>query len=114
MDSHERIVLNFTSVDCKPCEKEISELISLKEKNNTMKLFVIFAEQGEIVKEKMKKLDLKEGYIDPLGTLQVKFGVKGFPVTIIIDSKAQNLKKIEGYSSENMKIIEKLLTVLKK
>ena len=113
MNSDEKFVLNFTSVDCKPCEKEISELISLKEKRKNMKLFVIFAEQGEVVKEKMKKLDLKEAYIDPVGTLQEKFGVNGFPITIIVDKNAQRLKKIEGYSSENIKVIEKLLDTLK-
>ena len=60
-----------------------------------------------------KKIDLKEAYIDPVGTLQEKFGVNGFPITIIVDKNAQRLKKIEGYSSENIKVIEKLLDTLK-
>ncbi|MBK8393880.1 MAG: redoxin domain-containing protein [Leptospiraceae bacterium] len=109
LNSDEKIILNFTSVHCKPCEIEITELISLKEKRKNMKLFVIFAEQGEDVREKMKKLNLDEVFIDPIGTLQGKFGVKGYPVTIIINKNAQKLISIEGYSSENIKTITKYL-----
>ncbi len=101
-------VLNFTSVDCVPCKKEIPELIELEKKNPQMKLFFIFSEAGNIAKPVGKSLGLTTIYSDPVENIQKIFGVKSYPTTVVIQ-KGKILSTLVGYNEENTKLLRKFL-----
>jgi thiol-disulfide isomerase/thioredoxin len=101
-------VLNFTSVDCVPCKKEIPELIDLEKKNPQMKLFCIFGEAGNLAKPVGKSLGLTTIYSDPVENIQKIFGVKSYPTTVVIH-KGKILATLVGYNEENTKLLRKLL-----
>ena len=101
-------VLNFTSVDCVPCKKEIPELIDLEKKTSHMKLFCIFGEAGNLAKPLGKSLGLSTIYSDPVENIQKIFGVKSYPTTVVIH-KGKILSTLVGYNEENTKLLRKLL-----
>lgn len=94
-------VLNFTSVTCIPCKKEIPELLRLSEKHSNLKLFIIFAEADPSVFA--GSLGLTKYYADPLGTLQNKYGIKAYPVTYLVSRDKKILARLEGYNEKNSK-----------
>jgi thiol-disulfide isomerase/thioredoxin len=107
------IILNFTSVHCKPCEEEIPELekIASEYKKKTM-LMVIFAESGEMVNKKVQKLGITgEVFVDPLSTVQRKFSVKGYPQTVLVAKNKEILGSFFGY---NIKQIYKIQSIVHK
>ena len=101
-------ILNFTSVDCIPCKKEIPDLILLEKKNPNMKLFCIFSESANLAKPVGKELGLSIGYSDPMENIQKIFGVKSYPTTVVIH-KGKILSTLVGYNEENTKQLKKLL-----
>ncbi len=94
-------VLNFTSVTCIPCKKEIPELLRLSEKYPNLKLFIIFAEADPSTFA--NSLGLNKYYADPLGTLQSKYGIKAYPVTYLVSRDKKVLSRLEGYTEKNSK-----------
>jgi thiol-disulfide isomerase/thioredoxin len=102
-------VLNFTSVDCVPCKKEIPELIELEKKNPQMKLFCIFNEAGNIAGPVGKSLGLPNAYSDPMENIQKIFGVKSYPTTVVLGKQGKVLATLIGYNEENTKQLKKLL-----
>jgi thiol-disulfide isomerase/thioredoxin len=94
-------VLNFTSVSCIPCKKEIPELLRLSEKYPNLKLFIIFAEADPSTFA--NSLGLSKYYADPLGTLQNKYRIKAYPVTYLVSRDKKILSRLEGYSEKNSK-----------
>ncbi len=103
-------VLNFTSVDCKPCKIEIPELVELQKKNSRMKLLCIFSEAGDIALPVARSLGLGKAYSDPLETIQGIFGVKAsYPTTVVVDTKGKKLATLVGYNEVNMKKLKAIL-----
>jgi thiol-disulfide isomerase/thioredoxin len=102
-------VLNFTSVDCIPCKKEIPELIELEKRTPQMKLFCIFNEAGNIAKPVAKSLGLQTSYSDPVENIQKIFGVKSYPTTVVLGKQGKILATLVGYNEENTKQLKKLL-----
>jgi thiol-disulfide isomerase/thioredoxin len=102
-------VLNFTSVDCVPCKKEIPELIELEKKTPQVKLFCIFNEAGNIAKPVAKSLGLQTSYSDPVENIQKIFGVKSYPTTVVLGKQVKILATLVGYNEENTKQLRKLL-----
>ena len=94
-------VLNFTSVSCIPCKKEIPELLRLSEKYPNLKLFIIFAEADPSTFA--NSLGLSKYYADPLGTLQNRYKIKAYPVTYLVSRDKKILSRLEGYSEKNSK-----------
>jgi cytochrome c biogenesis protein CcmG, thiol:disulfide interchange protein DsbE len=94
-------VLNFTSVSCIPCKKEIPELLRLSEKHPNIKLFIIFAEADPSTFA--NSLGLSKYYADPLGTLQNKYKIKAYPVTYLVFRDKKVLSRLEGYTEKNSK-----------
>jgi thiol-disulfide isomerase/thioredoxin len=94
-------VLNFTSVSCIPCKKEIPELLRLSEKYPNLKLFIIFAEADPSTFA--ISLGLSKYYADPLGTLQNKYKIKAYPVTYLVSRDKKILSRLEGYTEKNSK-----------
>ena len=107
LKDNEIAVLNFTSVTCIPCKKEIPELLKLSEKNPDMKLFIIFAESDPT--KFAASLGVSKFYADPLGTLQNKYAIKGYPVTFIVSREKKVLARLEGYNEKNTKRLVALL-----
>ena len=107
LKDNEIAVLNFTSVTCIPCKKEIPELLRLSEKNTDMKLFIIFAESDP--SKFAASLGVSKFYADPLGTLQNKYAIKGYPVTFIVSREKKVLARLDGYNEKNTKRLVALL-----
>jgi thiol-disulfide isomerase/thioredoxin len=105
------LVVNFTSIYCKPCKKEIPELSSIIGKaSGTSNLICIYSETGDPVKKSAKELGVADrAYVDPFGNIRKLFDVTKIPVTIIVGKNYHILARFEGYSSENMSQIEKII-----
>jgi len=101
-------VLNFTSVSCIPCKKEIPELLRLSEKYPNLKLFIIFAEADPSTFA--NSLGLSKYYADPLGTLQNKYRIKAYPVTYLVSRDKKVLSRLEGYTEKNSKKLSSFFT----
>ncbi len=104
------LILNFTSVYCKPCKKEIPELLEISEKaGNWASLVCIYAEAGDPVKKSAGELGiLSKTYVDPFGKIRKSFNVKKIPVTFVI--KKNIIKgRFVGYTKENIKAIKELV-----
>lgn len=104
------LILNFTSINCKPCRKEIPELADIAAKSEgRAKLVCVYAEAGDQVKEVAASLDVLEcAFVDPFGNIRKQHNVKKIPVTIIIDKKYQRVGRFDGYSEKNIDRIRKL------
>jgi thiol-disulfide isomerase/thioredoxin len=104
-------VINFTSIHCKPCKKEIPELSGIVAKaGSTANLICIYSETGEPVKKLAEELDVADrAYVDPFGNIQKLYGVKKIPVTVIIGKNHRIQGRFEGYSTTNIKQIEKIV-----
>ena len=107
------LILNFTSIHCKPCKKEIPELLEISKKaGSRVKLVCIYAESGESVKQSAAGLGvLSNAYVDPFGKIQKIFNAKEKPVTFIINKRNIIRGKFVGYTAENIDGIKKLAGV---
>lgn len=104
-------ILNFTSVYCKPCKKEIPELQGIVEGSKKIKLLCIYAEAAKLASQSAGELGVYDhSYVDPLGSVQMKFGVKKYPVTILVNKKRQIIGRFEGYSEKNIEAIKKTVS----
>lgn len=104
------VILNFTSIYCKPCRREIPELLSISGKGGKkIRLVCIYAESGKPVSENARELGVLEAYVDPFGALRSKFNVKKIPVTILIDKSRTILGRFEGYTESNIQSIKKIV-----
>ncbi len=104
-------ILNFTSVNCLPCRKEVPELVSIKEKaKNKVMLFIIYSEGSKPAGESASTLGaLKYAYADPFKTIHGKFNIKKVPVTVIINNNKKILGWFEGYTESNIEKIMKII-----
>ncbi len=105
-------ILYFTSINCLPCKKEIPELHAIADKANNVKLLCIYAEGAEITGPHAKKMGIYDySYVDALGAVKTKFGVKKYPVTILINKKRKIVGRFEGYTVENIQAIKRIVTL---
>jgi thiol-disulfide isomerase/thioredoxin len=105
-------ILNFTSVYCLPCKKEIPELRAIADKACNVKLLCIYAEEAAIAGPHAKKMGIYDySYVDALGAVQGKFGVKKYPATILINKKREIVGRFEGYTVENIEAIKRIVTL---
>jgi thiol-disulfide isomerase/thioredoxin len=105
------VILNFTSVHCKPCRNEIPELIRIKRKaGHRVKLLVIYSEGSKSAEESASSLGAGEyAYVDPFQAIHGKFNVKTVPVTLIVNRQKKILGRFTGYTVENVKEIRKII-----
>jgi len=104
-----KVILNFTSVHCKPCEKEIPELIEIEKTNSKVKLYCIFAEASDLAKPKGKSLGLTTVYSDPVENIQGLLGIKEYPTTVVFNGAGKRLGTFIGYNEKQMKALKKLV-----
>lgn len=105
------LLVNFTSVYCKPCKKEIPQLAAIADRSKgNARLICIYAEGGKPVKENASSLGIKDrAYVDPFGNIQKQCAVSRYPVTFVIDCSHTILSRFDGYTEENIRQIEKLV-----
>ena len=100
------LIVNFTSVYCRPCKKEIPELLEIKNSSEKMRLLFIYAECCEPVKDHASSFDILDmAFVDPFGKVRGIFQVKSFPVTFIINRNNRIVGRYDGYTEESVKAI---------
>ncbi|MFH0976839.1 MAG: thioredoxin-like domain-containing protein [Spirochaetota bacterium] len=110
------LIINFTSINCKPCRKEIPELREFHTQHpKQAKLIYIYAEAGKPVQENAKSLGvLNIAYVDPFGKAREIFFVKSVPTTILINKNKNIVARFDGYTEKNMNDIKAILLEKKK
>lgn len=105
------IILNFTSIYCKPCRNEIPKLLEIAGKaGNRAKVICIYSECGNLVKENACLFNIVDStYVDPFGNIRKQFNVKAVPVTFIISNNFLELNRFDGYTEDNIKNIENII-----
>jgi thiol-disulfide isomerase/thioredoxin len=100
-------LLNFTSVTCKPCKKEIPELKGITDfAGGRLRLLCVYSEQGDEVRACAAELKvLEHAFVDPMGTVRKSFGVEKIPTTIIVGKDRTVLGRFVGYTPENIELI---------
>jgi len=108
------LVINFTSIHCEPCRKEVPELVELsRDQGNTAVLF-IYAEYNKAEVREYASALIKDDKIMPMvctdlfGTIQKEFGVKSVPCTLVVDRQGRIRGRFEGYTPGNMEKIKHL------
>lgn len=106
------LIINFTSVNCLPCKKEIPELVSIHKKNSAKtKLIFVYAECCDTVKNHATSFHINDkSYSDAFGKIKDTFSVKEYPTTFILDKKHNILKRFDKYSESNMKDINEFIS----
>jgi thiol-disulfide isomerase/thioredoxin len=102
------VILNFTSIYCKPCRREIPELLNISRKGGSrIKLICIYAESGKPASDNARELGvLDRACVDPFGAIRSRFVVEKIPVTILIDKSRTILGRFEGYTEDNIQSIK--------
>jgi thiol-disulfide isomerase/thioredoxin len=100
------LIVNFTSVNCKPCKKEIPELLAIKKSSEKLHLLFIYAECCQPVKDHASTFGILDmAFVDPFGKVRGIFEVKSFPVTFIINRNRTVVGRYDGYTTENIESI---------
>ena len=99
------VVISFWATYCKPCQKEIPELMQLAEKHKgrNLKIFLIsIDDKGALdvrpfAKEKNYTLPI---LLDPFKKTSARYGVKSLPALFVIDGKGVIRYSSVGYKEE--------------
>lgn len=103
------VIINFTSIYCRPCKKEIPELLTIAKSYPNVSLIIIYAEITQKVKPHAKSMGVTNiAYVDPLSSVQLKFGVKSYPETVVINKSHKIIGHFNGYNKKNIDEIRKL------
>jgi thiol-disulfide isomerase/thioredoxin len=110
----QRLIINFTSIYCAPCRKEIPELIEIAEQNKAkVKLIFVASEGYNDIKKTRKgrrflRLFTDNGrkpknilFSDIMGSVRRKVKVKATPCTVVVDRNKKVLVRIQGYRESN-------------
>lgn len=105
------LIINFTSVYCKPCKNEIPDLLKLTISSSRFRILFIYADKANIAAASASRFSIfDQAYADPLGVVQSKFNVKKYPVTILISKNRRIVGIFEGYSKNNIDSISLFLS----
>ncbi|KAF0201914.1 MAG: alkyl hydroperoxide reductase/thiol specific antioxidant/Mal [Gallionellaceae bacterium] len=116
-DKGQAKVINFFSVTCVPCRKEMPELASLEKQYKEVKFISVHTEEvkAEVVAEFVKKLPgAPSNIVLTSGGLKEAFHFLGLPHTIVLDSDNIVLMNLVGYTPDNMQRLRKKLQLLTK
>jgi thiol-disulfide isomerase/thioredoxin len=110
------LILNFTSIHCLPCKKEIPELLDLVErKGNKARIFFIYAESDRNLVRRnavslgIKGVRVKDVCIDLFNSISTEFGIKSMPYTIVAGRNGDIISRYDGYCSDTVRTIENLI-----
>jgi len=104
------MLVNFTSVACLPCKKEIPELKAIVDGDSgRLRLMCIYAEAADKAKESATPMGVADvTFVDPFGAIQKKYNVTKYPVTFVIDKEYKILGRYDGYTQGNISKIKKI------
>lgn len=107
------LILNFTSIHCQPCKKEIPELLSIANETTSCKLMCVYTEVGSEARGSAEKLGVsKQAFVDPFGNIRMKIFQKErikIPTTLLVDKNRALIKTFTGYSRENIEGIRECI-----
>lgn len=105
------VLLNFTSIYCPPCKKEIPELLSiLHTTKRPCTILFIYSEESALIMNDIQSLNIvSNAFTDVLGNVKNTFAVKEVPTTILINKSAEIVGKFSGYSDSNIRAIKKII-----
>jgi thiol-disulfide isomerase/thioredoxin len=106
-------VVNFFTMNCPPCKKELPELALLENKFPEVQIIAIHL--GALSIEKVVRfLSGLSGHPDKIviSSMKVKktYGIRGFPYSVVIDSNNRVYKIIPGYNTNYITSAIKELT----
>ncbi len=91
------LIINFTSIHCKPCQKEIPELVRIAKISKDIICMFIFNETPSEVTSTATRFGIYDNsYCDSFGSMQLKFNVKSYPVTVVVSKNRGILGRFEG------------------
>lgn len=110
------VILSFWATYCKPCQKEIPELMRFMKKQNgvPIKLFCVSIDKegasivAPFIKEKNYDIPV---LLDPYQTAAKRYGVKHLPALFVIDKEGVIQYSSTGFD-ESMDLDKKLETVI--
>ena len=104
------MIVNFTSIFCKPCKKEIPELIEIAKGKRKVKLICIYSERGNPVKQSASSLGAMDiAYVDPFGAIRSKYNVEKIPATVLVNKSCDIIGRFEGYTEANIGKIRQMV-----
>ncbi len=105
------LLVNFTSIYCKPCRKEIPQLVRIVANAPARaRLACVYAESAQQVRPHATELGiLDKTYVDPFGNVQKLYEVKTIPVTFIVAKDRTVIGRFDGYTDEHIKNIERIV-----
>jgi len=109
------LVVNFFSTSCKPCREEIPELAALEKKFPRVRFVSVHAEDREsedVIAFISKLPSAPQTVICGSSMVKSDYQIFGFPHTVIVDEKGKILAQFRGYTPENMKQLEKVISGL--
>jgi thiol-disulfide isomerase/thioredoxin len=113
LDPEQIFVFNFTKTTCKPCKKEIPELILLAKTNPKMKLALVFmGDPDREVEATVAALGVPPDVLVLLDRLEISFNrlaFTGVPHTFVTGKDKLIKARLEGYTDENMGILKSIL-----
>ncbi|HQL44414.1 MAG TPA: redoxin domain-containing protein [Spirochaetota bacterium] len=103
-------ILYFTSIHCKPCEKEIPELLQrIKKSPKNVLCYFVYAEGIEEVNAQATQYGITCYFTDVLGTARTSMDVVRFPTIILLRQNREIIGKFTGYNKKNLEQIAKLI-----
>lgn len=110
-------VINFFSVDCKPCRQEMPELAKLETQYNQIKFIAVHTKEtsADNIQKFIQSLPGAPTHIvQTSGGAQEVFKIQGLPHTLVLDAKNNVLLNLTGYTPANMQRLNQLLQKLAK
>jgi thiol-disulfide isomerase/thioredoxin len=104
-------VINFTSENCEPCNKEIPNLLNEfqnMDKSKVDLIFVFVGDDHDKIIKKTEELSIPREisiFSDPLSTSMRKLKIEGVPTTILVNSNFEILEIVEGYNEKKFKFL---------
>lgn len=105
-------VINFFSVTCKPCRKEMPELATLEKQYPGVRFISVHTEpeSAENIDKFIKSLSgAPSNIVQTFGGLQETFHYIGLPHTLVLDAENIVLLNLVGFTPNNMKRLSKKL-----
>ncbi|MBN1898942.1 MAG: TlpA family protein disulfide reductase [Spirochaetes bacterium] len=108
----EYTILSFGATYCKPCKKEIKELINLeKELNQKVDIYLIFVDKSKTkIEEYLKDNEITLTVLHDLYQMTMKrYSVKALPSIFLINKKMEIIYKIKGYHPKTIEKLKKII-----
>ena len=107
------VILSFFTTYCKPCKKEMPELVKLATNYPKDSLLLVFVDTGEkpdTLTEFLKTSPISQTLlIDQFGHIADKYLAKNIPTTAVVDARGAVAAHVIGYTPKNILTIKRAL-----